>query len=185
MSHFTDARTERAAEARRRAGAPPGPRLGHVIQCDQEGQLTIYTGKVCSVCALPLTSRNRYGQKLLCIEHGREADSARVRRPKVSKPSMPRTGSSQTPTATTHLQALFRAWLVHPADERLSRELQTAMDDHELKERLRRLLPPAETRTTKAPAAIQAIPVEEITFTNPNHRTTHGEFLADADHYGV
>ena len=83
--------------------------------------------------------------------------------------------------------AAFNSWMRRPDHEGNRAALTTAMNEHELRDRLRRLFP-----SLPAPVAgLQGIPVQEVTFTNPSvadateHRSTRLEFLADANHYGA
>lgn len=179
MNIFNDRRLEAASKKR---GAPPGPRILPRVAFDDEGHYTIWPGKACTApgCGLQLTSRNRYGTSLLCLEHGREMERSRVR-----KPARPRAAPKAADTCPhrANLRAIFAVWLKHPAEERFFRTLRQAMDAYELRERLMRAIQPS--AQVSAQVSPLHIPVEEPTFTNPEHRTTRLEFLADADHYGV
>lgn len=87
------------------------------------------------------------------------------------------------------LHDAFNAWLQQPQIEARYCLLTAAMREHELRERLRKLLPePVPTEPPAVPQGLhglQGIPVQEVTFTNPDHRSTRLEFLADATHYGA
>ena len=188
--------------------APIGPRIRPVITYDDDGMLTTYTGKTCSVCAVQLTSRNRYEAKLLCGEHGREHQRARIRKPKAGQTgSRPRVAAAAVVAPTDperdRLRRLFNAWLQHPDFGAGRAVLLAAMNEYELTERLRRVLPspapvPIPERVqavqaeqagvpTFAPLPFASIPVEDPggALTNPEHRFTLSEYLADADNYGA
>ena len=99
--------------------APIGPRIRPVITYDDDGMLTTYTGKTCSVCAVQLTSRNRYEAKLLCGEHGREHQRARIRRPGAARASSSRGDAAAAAVVLPdferdRLGRLFNAWLRQP-----------------------------------------------------------------------
>lgn len=181
MSILADIRVVAAA---RRRGAPAGPIVRPRVVRDEEGTLyTIFPGKACAApgCAvLELTSRNRYGSKTLCIEHGREEERNRMRGPRKSRSASVAPSSPSDPRKE-RLQGLFRSWVAHPDIESIREVLIEEMDHHELMTRLRRVLTPS------AAPAIQEIPVEDPgdALTNPDHRSTRSEFLADADYYGA
>jgi hypothetical protein len=127
-------------------GAPPGPRIKPRCVTDDEGVYMIFTGRHCEVCSLALTSRNRYGSALLCLEHGREKAQARKRTRTQGNGRLPPVDSTgQVIERCPHRQAVHRAlmgWLNHPTEERLTAHLHAAMADYELRSRLLRLIPP-------------------------------------------
>lgn len=195
MSIYGDIRMEASA---RKRGAPTGPTVRPRLVRDEDGTMyTIYPGKACAAPGCPvleLTSRNRYGKKTLCIEHGRAADRNRgprsaeqIAAAKVRRGT--KAAAAPIDPQRDRLHNIFRGWLQHPEIESLRDVLIAAMDEYELMARLRRLIPAAAasgpvTAPTRAPLSI---PVEDPTdsLTNPNHRSTRSEFLADADHYGA
>lgn len=92
---------------------------------------------------------------------------------KATSPTPRKTAARKTPALPPlnhRLHAAMTTWLNSPGEAFATSLLRSAMDDYELRHRLRRLLPP---------------PVEVPTPTNPEHRTTRLQFLADAKHYGV
>jgi hypothetical protein len=123
--------------------APQGPRIKPIIHFDQDGQYTVFTGKTCSVCGLALTSRNRYETALLCLEHGKEKERARVRQPRTRGETNKRHGPEWM-----RLHALFNAWATHPTEHSVYLTLRGAMREHEMKQRLSSLLPPPEPQTS-------------------------------------
>lgn len=89
-------------------------------------------------------------------------------------------GASRDPRKQAVRHAMER-WLKFPTEERLRASLLRAINHYELVARCQRAIPEAEPQRVEP----TEIPVEEITFTNPNHRTTREEFLADCSTYGV
>jgi hypothetical protein len=163
-----------------------GTALHPETRTDDLGEYIVFTGRYCRVCAVQLTNRNRFSfKKLLCQEHGRERERARVRvrnRP-AAAPGEPAKAPSIPPLAKPFHDSMV-AWLNNP-DAENRRELQAQMSTYELNFLLRKRLPPLPPYTLDAPAGLQGLPLEEITFSNPEHRTTHGEFLSDCQTLGV
>lgn len=160
---------------------PPGPYIPPVVLHDDEGRFTVFTGKFCPApgCGLQLTSRNRYGLKLLCKGHGKEKDRERY----VGRRSVPAAKKRKTYPADPEKQAVHAAlgnWLAFPTEASAATRLRVAMVDYEVRHRLRAILP-----DVASPQALPTIPLEETSFTNPEHRTTRTEFLSDAKTYGV
>lgn len=166
-----------------------------VVTFDEEGQLITYPGKNCIAegCGVQLTSRNRYGHRRLCLDHGRETECLRDKarrdaqpagasRNRPSGPFTPlRQASSKAPPSLipateTRLIAALGTWLAAPWERFAGDMLNSALDDYELRRRLQVLIP----RGTPIP-----IPVEDPIFTNPDHRTTRLEFLGDCSTHGV
>ncbi len=81
--------------------------------------------------------------------------------------------------------AAFNSWMRRPDLADRYDDLRAAMNEHELKDRLRRLLPEVRPLAERRVAGLQGLPVEEVTFANPNHRSTRLEFLADCSTYGA
>jgi hypothetical protein len=176
VSVFSDAWTETEAKKR---GAPIGPRVRPIVRFDDEGRYTVWPDKACSVCGLGLTSRNRYGASTMCREHGREHERNRVRKPRavslrqastvtpVSKVGAKDsdTGSLAAPRSEVisgldidaRLHAALSTWLCNPDAEYAADLLQSALDDYELRHRLRRLLP-AEASGIATPSTPTAVP---------------------------
>ncbi len=161
---------------------PQAPRVRPRVVFDHLGSYLVFPDRACAVCAVGLTSRNRYGHKLLCAEHGLQQSRQRIRKAKGSP--------SQTVPATKpwdaepcpekrNLRACFDRWLRMTTEPRIIDSLKAAMTNYELTARLRETIP------APTPEVIPSIPVEDPTFTNPEHRTTRLEFLADCEHYGV
>ena len=88
-----------------------------------------------------------------------------------------------------HLQLCFNAWFQHPELEERHHALNAAMKDHEIRERLRRLLPalpiPTEPANGTPLHGLDGLPPTDPDPANPCHRSTRIEFLADASHYGA
>ena len=145
MNVYTDKHLEARALKR---GAPEGPRILPRVTCDDEGHYTIYTGKLCRVCDCQLTSRNRQGRSLLCIEHGREEERARIRRPGgAARAQAKRTGQETAAWVDPcpHRQAVrsaMKAWLDSPTDEAMYAYILDVMHNHELRVRLLDAIPP-------------------------------------------
>jgi len=161
MSIFNDLRLEAQAvraEQSPKRGAPLGPRIAHNTATDEDGTYTIFTGKLCRVCACQLTSRTRYGTSTLCTEHGREHD--RLRSGARRRSQAGRTRSATTAEALRdpcpHRQAVRSAvtgFLNHPMDERTYAHTLGVMREFELRARLLFALPPSST--SDAPASAQ------------------------------
>ena len=158
MSIYNDNRLEALALKR---GAPLGPRMLPRVTCDEEGLLTTYTDKLCRVCDVQLTSRNRFGASLLCNEHGRAEERARVRSG-ANRPAgavrATRAATSKEPVGDQcpHRKAVHRAlsgFLFHPFDECAYRHTIDVMHEYELRARLLNVLP--------SPDAV-ASPIETI-----------------------
>ena len=91
-----------------------------------EGIYTFYTGKWCTTCAVVLTSRNRYRDILLCIEHGKEKEKARYQRTtaavKVGGEDRLKAANGDAGVTTVkkqcperqNLKRIFHLWLNHP-----------------------------------------------------------------------
>ena len=144
MSIYNDKRLE-ARELKR--GAPLGPRMLPRVTCDDEGMFTIYTGKLCRVCDCQLTSRNRFGASLLCNEHGRAVERARVRRPAGVSKARAAAAATKEPVGDQcpHRKAAHRAlsgFLFHPFDECAYRHTIDVMHAYELRARLLNAIPP-------------------------------------------
>ena len=145
MNVYTDKHLEARALKR---GAPEGPRILPRVTCDDEGHYTIYTGKLCRVCDCQLTSRNRQGRSLLCIEHGREEERARIRRPGgAARAQAKRTGQETAAWVDPcpHRQAVrsaMKAWLDSPTDGAMYAYFLEVMHNHELRARLLNAIPP-------------------------------------------
>ena len=142
MSIYNDKHLEARALKR---GAPEGPRMLPRVTCDDEGMFTIHTGKMCRVCDCQLTSRNRFGASLLCNEHGRAEERARVRRP-AGAARATRAATSKEPVGDQcpHRKAVHRAlsgFLFHPFDECAYRHTIDVMHEYELRARLLNVLP--------------------------------------------
>lgn len=73
--------------------------------------------------------------------------------------------------AYDHAYTAFSNWMRTPDNKARLVAVYGAMNAYELKYRIQRALP--------------AIPVEEVTFDNPEHRSTRLEFLADCATYGA
>jgi hypothetical protein len=154
---------------------PTRPYVRPILRHDEHGQYTIYPDKRCTVegCGVMLTSRNRYLRSMHCTQHGPSAQSVQ-----------------RVPPLPLRLHFAFCEWLNYPASAEAQETLRAAMADFELRSRLRRLIPKT---APVAPAASSSecdqrrtgIPVEDPAFTNPDHRTTRLEFLADCSTYGV
>jgi hypothetical protein len=85
------------------------------------------------------------------------------------------------------VHAALTHWLTYPMRESSNAQLRAALSDYEVNARLRDLLPVV-VNTTETPTAIHgapSLPIEEVTFTNPAHRSTRLEFLADCSTHGV
>lgn len=136
--------------------APKGPRIKPVSHVDADGTYLVFPGRVCSVCSVGLTSRNRYGHHLMCKEHGAEQERARVRSPRTTE-RLP-----QSPERR-RLHALFNKWARHPIAEGAYAALMAEMRDHELRERLRRLIPEGAASAPQVASSDTSI--------NPNERT--------------
>jgi hypothetical protein len=155
---------------------------------DDLGQYIAFIGKFCRVWAVQLTNRNRYtDQKLLCLEHGREKERARVRirnrsavRPVDSADKAP-----CIPPLAKPFHVAVTAWLNNPSDSESTNALKSAMCMYELNFLLKKRLPPLPLNTAQAPAGLQGIAIEEPQFDNPEHRSTRLEFLADCKAYGA
>ena len=165
MNVYTDKHLEARALKR---GAPEGPRILPRVTTDEEGTFTIYTGKMCRVCYCQLTSRNRFGASLLCNEHGRAEERARVRSG-ANRPAgavrATRAATSKEPVGDQcpHRKAVHRAlsgFLFHPFDECAYRHTIDVMHEYELRARLLNVLP--------SPDAV-ASPIE----TCPGQVTSH------------
>ena len=171
---------------------------------DEQGPYTLFVGRRCCAdgCGVALTSRNRYGTKLLCLQHGRDHERERARHRYATglrmTPKGALAGTTKATKTTSHAPGTLaiadpqwrkvygplNAWLIEPTSVEAAERLQAALIDHEMRYRLKALLPWVPSTRTDAPS-IGRIPCEEPSFTNPEHRTTRLEFLADADHYGV
>ena len=92
--------------------------------------------------------------------------------------------------------ACFNSWMRRPDQEDRYADLIVALRDHELKDRLKKMLPEvvaAKTeRLSEIPApkrpllhGLDGLPQWEFNPPNPEHRSTHLEFLADANRYGA
>lgn len=150
--------TETAAMKR---GAPLGPRILPRITSDDDGVFTIYTGKHCGHegCGLPLTSRNRSGDRLLCIDHARELDRLR-QQGKTPRPRKTPPPAADRSDRCPHRQAVHRAltaWLNHPAAPFAVWNLTQAMNAFELRARLLEVLPPSPHEGTDTSAESHAL----------------------------
>ena len=151
MNVYTDKHLEARALKR---GAPEGPRILPRVTCDEEGHYTVYTGKLCRVCDCQLTSRNRQGRSLLCIEHGKEEERARIRRPGgAARAQAKRTGQETAAWVDPcpHRKAVHRAlsgFLFHPFDECAYRHTIDVMHEYELRARLLNVLPSPDASDT-------------------------------------
>ena len=147
MNVYTDKHLEARALKR---GAPEGPRILPRVTCDDESMFTIHTGKFCRVCECQLTSRNRFGASLLCNEHGRAEERARVRsganRPAgVTKARAAAVTKEPVGDQCPHRKAVHRAlsgFLFHPFDECAYRHTIDVMHAYELRARLLNAIPP-------------------------------------------
>jgi hypothetical protein len=169
---------------------PEGSHRGPVIHHDRDGSYTVYVGKHCSHtgCGVQLTSRNREGHKLLCKAHARamarERMAAKRNKGKPAKLGEPKAHEFFKLEPEKHaVHMAWVSWLMWPTEPGPTERLRAAMVDFELRYRLRLLLPDACPSTTPKPSI--AIPAEEETFTNPEHRRTRNEFLSEAKAYGV
>jgi hypothetical protein len=143
MTSAADALSDRSLEASAmKRGAPLGPRLLPVVSYDDGGMLTTYTGKMCGVCGCQLTSRNRYGKRNFCMEHGREKmrerDLARI------TPARHATTAAALRDPCPHRQAVHRAltgFLNHPTEESIYAHFIGVMRDYELRARLMQAIP--------------------------------------------
>ena len=149
VADATDIRREATAErtAARKSGAPIGPRIRPVIHFDEEGMFTVWPDKACSVCAVGLTSRNRYENKTLCIEHGKEHQRNRVRKPQASasaQASAAATVRKEQSPEHARLYRCFNAWVRNPSNDDHCQAMRQAMDSHELNERIKRAIPPTD-----------------------------------------
>jgi hypothetical protein len=154
---------------------------------DDLGEYIVFSGKFCRVRAVGLTNRNRYTDRSLCLEHGREKERTRVRvrnRP-VAPPFDNAAKAPSIPPLAKPFHDAMTAWLNNPSDSENTRVLKSALDLYEMNFLLRKRLPPLPPYTAAAPAGLQGLPIEEPTFDSPNHRTTHAEFMSDLQTYGV
>jgi len=175
-------------------------RLPAQVRHDAHGTYTVFTGLRCSGpgCGVALTSRNRAARNLLCIEHGRAKDRDRKRKgsatfPTIAKPSDP-SPLNEYHVSNPQRQALHGAlseWMSRPTTPECITRLQSALTDYELRHRIQAALPyytaPLADRAapTTAPSGTPSLPVEEVTFSNPDHRTTRLEFLSACAAHGV
>ena len=147
MNVYTDKHLEARALKR---GAPEGPRMLPRVTCDDEGMFTIYTGKMCRVCYCQLTSRNRFGASLLCMNHGRQAEKERIRRPGgAARAQAKRMGQASEAWVDPcpHRQAVrsaLDAWLNSPTDPAMYAYFLEVMHNHELRARLLNAIPPTD-----------------------------------------
>lgn len=166
---------------------PTRPYVRPIVRHDEEGQYTIYPNLRCPAegCGVMLTSRNRYGRSMLCSQHHRRSASV-IQEHGPDAPS-----AHRVPPLPLRLHFAFCEWLNYPGSAQNQETLRIAMADYELRSRLRRLIPktpsvaPAALPSGVGPGSITGIPAEEVTFDNPDHRTTREEFLADCSTYGV
>jgi hypothetical protein len=155
-----------------------------VVRYDEDGQYLVFPGKHCMTegCGVALTSRNRYEKVLMCREHGMEHERNRVRPGPEGELPINRQAKKPLRKQTPEMQklyAVFNPWARNPQPDHYLRLIE-AMKHYELVVRLKKAIP--------APvplAGLDGIPVEEPTFTNPEHRSTRLEFLADCSSYGV
>lgn len=185
-SIFNDRRMEAAAQKR---GALIGPRCVPHGSQDDDGFFITYTGKVCGAdgCGVQLTSRNRAGTRLMCSLHARELDRLRQRerRPSSAAKRARVTTAEHYRDPCPHRQAVHRAltgFLNHPTTESVYAHTLAVMRDYELRARLLQVIPRRGDDPVPVPPEI---PVEEPTFDDPSHRTTHLEFLSDCNTYGA
>lgn len=155
-------------------GNPLGPRIPPQVVTDETGSYTVFTGKHCrgANCGVLLTSRNRHGLRLLCVEHGRERDRNRGKRfATVAEPF-----ANVTDPRRLVMHQTFARWIADPTNREHNERLKAAMVDFELKYRFayHDLLKP-----------LPQIPVEEPTFSQPHHRTTRLEYISACDALGV
>ena len=137
-----------AAEISRPIGAPPGPRIKPKVFFDDEGMYLVFTDKACAVCSVGLTSRNRFGKKTLCSEHGRELDRIRSgskRRGSAVRPAeRPGEAPAQRPEQNPvhrRLQSLFAYWCKNPTNSDHREALKAAMQCHELSAHFEKVFP--------------------------------------------
>ena len=148
-----------ASELNRPIGAPPGPRIKPKVFFDDEGMYMVFPDKACSVCAVGLTSRNRYGKATLCTVHGRELDRARKgsRKPAPAVTSGAPSEASGAPRpeqdqALRRLHSLFAHWCKNPTNPDHRSTLKDAMQCHESTAHFKRTFPENDLPSTQQAA---------------------------------
>jgi hypothetical protein len=174
-----------------------GTELRTETRRDDLGEYIVFSGKHCSAdgCGVQLTSRNRFQRSLLCIEHGNALAREKWKNRDRTRPARPSNKSESRSENTAKAPSIpplakpfhdaMTAWLNNPSNTENARDLRSQMDLYEMNFLLRKRLPPLPPHTIHAPAGLEGLPIEEITFANPEHRTTHGEFLSDCQTLGV
>lgn len=94
-------------------------------------------------------------------------------------------GSPVGPAPPLHTAAhrALTLWMSRPANTSID-GLHFLLVDIELRYRLMDVLRSSDLQR-ETETAMRSIPVEEVTFSNPEHRTTVLEFKADATRYGA
>ena len=120
----------------------------------------VYHGKCCGVpeCGVELTSINRYGQSLLCREHGLKNERERKKRVReTEQPRDPRANPADDtlrgPPLPVGFHLAFCAWLADPGAPSTVLRLVAEMDEYELRHRIRRSLPPVPRPQSTNPGA--------------------------------
>lgn len=142
---------------------------------DEHGPYVVFLNKCCTwrKCAVPLTSRNRYGTKLLCKVHGAEAQKQRTE----SADNIRRLRADSAHNMRVYL--LVRDWLMNPTCEVRRAKVDAAFVDHELFHRFTYLPLPEAT-----PKPTFEIPIEDPPFPG-KERMTRNEMRVVAREYGI
>lgn len=115
-----------------------------IAASDELGSHFIYEDRVCKICSVQLTTRNRYGFQNYCESHGRERDRLRMaeRRGTWRPEALPENGSKAHHVESPDRQKvhnLLSTFLNHPTTQTAKDALLDGLVTYEIKARMRHL----------------------------------------------
>jgi hypothetical protein len=163
--------------------------MTNTIQTDDQGEYTVFTGRLCKACGSQLTTRNRHHKSLLCREHGLAAMqecSARAskglpqeasRKAKRAPMQIPSGPPSDARDSVIYFVIRF---LAEPNDPTIFRLFQSAIADYALINGFRRIKP-KEGAPSNSDVAVMTDETEDITSDIPDGGPVFDGATAETD----